>query len=153
MLKEELTSIPHAVVVPSLSHVRLFATPWTAARPASLSLTIFWSLPKFISIELLRPFNHLSLFLLPSVFPSIRVFSNEPAVCIRWPKYWRLSFSISPSNDYSGLIPFRIDWFNLLAVQGLSRVFSRPTIWKHQFFSTQPSLWFNSHSHTTIGKS
>ena len=150
MLKEELTSIPHAVVVPSLSHVRLFATPWTAARPASLSLTIFWSLPKFISIELLRPFNHLSLFLLPSVFPSIRVFSNEPAVCIRWPKYWRLSFSISPSNDYSGLIPFRIDWFNLLAVQGLSRVFSRPTIWKHQFFSTQPSLWFNSHIHTWL---
>ena len=150
MLKEELTSIPHAVVVPSLSHVRLFATPWTAARPASLSLTIFWSLPKFISIELVRPFNHLSLFLLPSVFPSIRVFSNEPAVCIRWPKYWSLSFSISPSNDYSGLISFRIDWFNLLAVQGLSRVFSRPTIWKHQFFSTQPSLWFNSHIHTWL---
>ena len=150
MLKEELTSIPHAVVVPSLSHVRLFAIPWTAARPASLSLTIFWSLPKFISIELVRPFNHLSLFLLPSVFPSIRVFSNEPAVCIRWPKYWSLSFSISPSNDYSGLISFRIDWFNLLAVQGLSRVFSRPTIWKHQFFSTQPSLWFNSHIHTWL---
>ena len=159
MLKEELTSIPHAVVVPSLSHVRLFATPWTAARPASLSLTIFWSLPKFISIELLRPFNHLSLFLLPSVFPSIRVFSNEPAVCIRWPKYWRLSFSISPSNDYSGLISFRIDWLNLLTTRrcsftskGLLRVFSSITIRKHHISGIQPSLWYKFHICTWLLK-
>ena len=95
------------------------ATPWTAARQASLSFTISRSLLKLMSIESVMPSNHLVLchpLLLPSVFPRIRVFSSESAVCIRWPKYW--SFSISPSNEYSGLIPFRIDWFGLLAVQG-----------------------------------
>ena len=86
-----------------------------------------------------------SLLLLPSIFPSIRLFSNESAFRIRWPKYWSLSFSISPSNEYSGLISFRINWFDLLAVQGLSRVFSSTTVGKHQFFSAQPSLWPNSH--------
>ena len=107
------------VVVQSLNHVRLFATLWTAA---SLSFTINQSLLKLMSIELVMPSNHLifcpPLLFLPPIFPSIRVFSNELALRIRWPKYWNFSFSISPSNEYSGLISFRIDWFNLLAVQG-----------------------------------
>ena len=97
-------------------------TPWTAAHQASLSFTIPWSLPKFISIESVMPFNHLIFYhpflLLPSIFPSIRVFSEESALRIRSPKYWSFSFSISPSNEYSGLISFRIDWLALLAVQG-----------------------------------
>ena len=97
-------------------------TPWTAARQAPLSFTISLSLLKFMSIELQMPFNHLILcrflFLLPSVFPSIRVFVIELALHIRWPKYWSFSFSISPSNEYSGLISFRTDWFDLLTVQG-----------------------------------
>ena len=95
--------------------------PWTAACQTSLSFTISPSLLKPMSIELVRPFNHFILcchLLLPSIFPSIRVFSNESALCIRWPKYWSFSFSISPSNEYSGLISFRIDWFDLLEVQG-----------------------------------
>ena len=104
----------------SLSRVRLFVTPWTAAHQALLSITNSWSLLKLISIKSVMPSNHLilchPLLLLPSVFPSIRVFSNESVLPIRWPKYW--SFSISPSNEYSGLISFRIDWFDLLAVQG-----------------------------------
>ena len=97
-------------------------TPWTAARQASLSFTISWSLLKLMSIESVMPFNHLILChplpLLPSVFTSIRVFSDKSALCIRWPKHWSFSFSISPSNEYSGLISFRIDWFDILAVQG-----------------------------------
>ena len=108
--------------VQSLSHVRLFATPWTAARQASLSITNSRSLPKPMSIELVMPSNHLILYrpllFLPSIFPSIRVFSNESALHIKWLKYWSFSFSISPSNEYSGLISFRMDWFDLLAVQG-----------------------------------
>ena len=103
-----------------LSHVQLFATPWTAARQASLSITNSWSLFKLMSIESVMPSNHLilrhPLLLLPSIFPSIRVFSNESALHIRWPKYLSCSFNISPSNDYSELISFRIDWFDLLAV-------------------------------------
>ena len=95
-------------------------TPWTAARQASLSITISWSLLKLMSIESMMPFNHLilchPLLLLPSIFPSNRVFSNEAALCIRWPKYWRFSISISPSSEYSRLISFRIDWLNLLAI-------------------------------------
>ena len=110
------------VVVQSLSHVRLFVTPWTAAHQASLSFTVSWSLLKFMSIELVMPSNHLILcgpfLLLPSIFPSIRVLSNELAVCIKWANYWRFSFIISPSNEYSGLISFRTDWFDLFAVQG-----------------------------------
>ena len=105
-----------------LSCVQLFVIPWTAAHQASLSITNSWSLLKFMAIELVMPSNHLilcrSLFLLPSVFPSIRVFSSESVLHIRWPKYWSFSFSISPSNEYSGLISFRMDWFDLLAVQG-----------------------------------
>ena len=110
------------VVVQSLSHVQLFVTRWTVARQASLSFTISWSLLKLMSIESLMPSNHLilcrPLLLLPSIFPSIRVFFNELALCIRWPKYWSFRFCISPSNEYSVLISFRIDWFDLSAVQG-----------------------------------
>ena len=103
-----------------LSHLLLFATPWTAARQASLSNANSQSLLKLTSIVLVMPCNHLILdrpLLLPSIFPSIRVFSNELALCIRWPKYWSFSLSISSSNEYSGLISFRVDWFDLLAVQ------------------------------------
>ena len=107
--------------VQSLSHVRLFTTPWTIAYQASLSITNSWSLLKLISIESVMPSNHLilchPLLLLPSIFPRIRVFSNESALCIRWPKYWSFSFNISPSDEYSGLISFRMDWLALLAVQ------------------------------------
>ena len=108
--------------VQSLSRIRLFATPWTAAHQASLSVTNSWNLLKLISIESVIPSNYLifcrPLFLLPSVFPSIRVFSSESALCIRWQKYWSFNFNISPSNEYSGLISFRMDWLDLLAVQG-----------------------------------
>ena len=105
----------------SLSRVQLFLTPWTAACQASLSITNSWSLHKLMSIESVMPSNHLifcrPLLLLPSIFPNIRVFSNESALHIRWPKYWGFSFSISPSNEHSGLISFRMDWCDLLAVQ------------------------------------
>ena len=109
------------VVVQSLNRVWLFVPPWTVACQASLSFTVAWSLLKLMSIELVLPSNHLILCCplhLPSVFPSIRVFSSESVLCIRWPKYWSFSFSINPSSEYSGLISFRIDWFDFLAVQG-----------------------------------
>ena len=110
------------VVVQLVSHVQLFATPWTATCQASLSFSISQSLLKLMSIECLLSSNHLilchPLLLLPSIFPSISIFSNESALHIRWPKYWSFSFSISPSNEYSGLISFKIDWFGLLAVLG-----------------------------------
>ena len=103
--------------IQSLSHVRLFATSWTAARQASLSITNSWSLLKLMSIESVMPSNHLilccPLLLLPSIFPSIKVFSNESVLHIRWPKYWSFSFSISPSYEYSGLISFRMDYIEL----------------------------------------
>ena len=110
-----------------LSCVQLFATPWTAASQASLSITNSQSLLKLMSIESVMPSNHLCrpLLLLPSIFPSIRVFSNESVLCIRWPKYWSFSFSISHSNEYSGLISFRMVWLDLLAVQGTQE--SSPT--------------------------
>ena len=105
-----------------LSHVQLYVTPRTAAYKAFLSITNSQSLLKLMSIKLVMPFNHLilchPLFLLPSIFPSIRVFSNESVLCIRWPKYWSFTFSISPSNEYLGMISFRMDWLDLLAVQG-----------------------------------
>ena len=108
--------------VQSLSHIRLFVTPWTAARQVSLSITNTWSLLKLMNIESVMPSKHPilchPLLLLPSIFPSIRVFSNESVLRIRWPKYWSFSFSISPSNEYSGLISFRMDWLDLPAVQG-----------------------------------
>ena len=108
-------------LVQLLSRVWLFATPWTAARQASLFITNSWSLPKLMSIESVMPSNHLILcrpLLLPSIFPSIRVFSDESVLRMRWLKYWSFSFSIRPSNEYSGLISFRMDWLDLLAVQG-----------------------------------
>ena len=135
----------HFSSVKSLSRVRLFVTPWTAASQASLSTTNSWRLPKIMSIESVIPSNHFilccPLLLLPSIFPSIRVFSNESALCIRWPKYW--SFSISPSNEYSGLISFRIEWFDLLVVQGtlkslLQHHSSKASIvWHSAFFIVQ----------------
>ena len=130
--------------VQSLSCVQLFATPRIAAGQDSLSITNSRSSPKPMSIESEMPSNHLilchPLFLLPSIFPSIRVFSNESALRIRWPKYWSFSISISPSNEHPGLISFRMNRLDLLAVQGLLRVFSNTTVQKHQFFSAQLSL-------------
>ena len=130
-----------------LSRVLFFATPWTAAHQAFLSITNSRSLFKLRSIESVMPSNHLILchylLLLPSVFPSIRVFSKESFLLIRWPKYWSFSFSISPSSESSGLISFWIYWFDLLAFKGLSRVFNT-TAQKHQFLSSQSSLWSNS---------
>ena len=115
---------------------------WTAARHASLSITNFQSLLKLVSIEPVMPCNHLILChpLLPSIFPSIRVFLNESALCSRWPTYWSFSVNICPSNEHPGLISFRMDWLDLLAVQRLSRVFANTTVQKHQFFSAQLSL-------------
>ena len=116
-----ICSVPFSSVQ-SLSHVQLFETQWTTGRWASLSITSSWSLPKLKSIESVMPSNHLVLchpfLLVPSIFPKIRVFSNESALCIRWPKDWSFSFNISPSNEHSGLISFRMDWLDLLAVQG-----------------------------------
>ena len=126
-----------------LSHVRLFVTPWTAACQACLSITNSQSLLKFMSIKSVMPSNHLilchPLLLLPSIFPSIRVFSNESVLRIRWPKYQSFSFSISPSNEYSGLISFRIDSLDLLAVQGTLKSLLQHSS-KHQFFGAQLSL-------------
>ena len=126
-----------------LSCVWLFATPWTAAHQASLSITNSWSLLKLMSIESVMPSNHLVLcrpLLQPSIFPSIRVFSNESVLRIRWPKYWSFSFSINPSNEYSGLISFRMDWLDLLAVQGtLNSLLQRHTS-KASILSAQLSL-------------
>ena len=126
-----------------LSH-SLQSIPWTAARQAFLSITNSWSLLKHMSIESVMPFHHLilchPLLLLPSIFPSIRVFSNESVLCIRWPKYWSFSFTISPSYQYLGLISFRMDWLDLLAVQKTFKIFSNTTVQKHQFFGTQLSL-------------
>ena len=139
-----------------LSCVRLFLTPWTAACQASLAITISQSLLKLMSIESVMPSNHLMfcrpLLLRPSIFPSIRVFSNGSVLCIRWPKYWSFSFSISPSNEYSGLIFFRMDWFDLLAVQGtlksLQRHSSKASILQcSAFFIVQLS-----HPYMTTGK-
>ena len=142
------------VVVQSLSHVWLFGIPWTAARQASLSFTpprVF----KLISIESVMPSNHVILFrlLLPSIFPGIRVFSNELALCIKWHKCWSFSFSISPSKEYSVLISFRIDWFYLLAVRGTLKNLLQPhsskasVLWCSAFFMVQLS-----HPYITTGK-
>ena len=130
--------------VQSLSHVQLFATSWTAACQASLSITNPQGLLKLMSIESVMPSNHLilchPLLLQPSIFPSIRVFSNESVLHIRWPKYWSFSFSISPSDEYSGLISFRMAGWISWQSKGLSRVFSNTTVQKHQFFGAQLSL-------------
>ena len=122
-----MTTFTSVSSIQSLSHVRLFATPWTAARQASLSVTNSQSLLKLKSIESVMPSNYLILcpppLLPPSIFPSIRDFSNESALCIRWPKYWSFSFNISPSNEYSGLISFRMGLLDLLALQGTLKSF------------------------------
>ena len=116
--------------VQSLSHVRLFSTPWIAARQACLSITNSQNSLKLMSIESVMPSNHLilcrPLLLLPSIFPSIRVYSNESALLIRWPKYWSFSFNVSPSNEHPGLISFRMDWLDLLAVQGTLKSLLQP---------------------------
>ena len=136
--------IIHFVVVQLLSCVHLFVTLWTAERQVSWSFTISQSLLKFMSIESVMP-STISPFLTPfllfllSVFPSIRVFSSESALCIRWPKDWSFSFSISPSREYSGLISFRIDCFDLLALQGTLKSLLQHHSLKAQFFGTQPS--------------
>ena len=139
-------------LVQSLSRVRLFVTPWTGARQASLAITNSQGLPKLMSIGSVMSSNHLifchPLLLLPSLFPSIRVFSKESTLHIRWPKYWSFSFNSSPSNEHPGLISFRMDWLDLLASKGLSRVFSNTTVQKHQFFGAQLSSQPNSHIHT-----
>ena len=127
--------------VHSLTRVRLFATPWTAARQASLSITNSQSLFKLMSIESVMPSNH--PLLLPSIFPSIRVFSNESVLRIRWPKYWNFRFSVSPFSEYSGLISFRIDWLDLLAVRGtLKRSQSVGALKIYIFFNFQNSTKF-----------
>ena len=135
-----------------LSHVWPFSTPWNAAHQASLSITNSRSSPKPMSIKSVMPSSHLilccALLLLPPIPPSIRVFCNESTLHMKWPKYWSFSFSISPSNEHPGLISFRMDWLDLLEVQGLSRVFSNTTVEKHQFFGTQLSSQSNSHIHT-----
>ena len=145
-------SSAYSFVLQSLNHVRLFVTPWTVACQASLSFIISQSLLKLMSIESVMPSNHLILccpLLLPSIFPSIRGFSNELALHIRWSKYWSFSFSISLSNKYSELISFRLTGLTSQS-KGLSRVFSNTTVRKHQFFSAQSSLWSNSHIHTWL---
>jgi len=148
LLDEALSSVQFSSVQ-SLSRVWLFVTQWTAARQASLSITNSQSSLRLMSIELLMPSNHLilcrPLLCPPSIFPSIRVFSNESALCIRWPNYWSFSFSISPSNEYSGLISFRMDWLDLLAVQGtLKRLLQHHSskasiLWHSAFFIVQLS--------------
>ena len=154
-----LTLLPShqpSVLFSSVTQSCLFATPWTAAHESSLSITNSWSLLKLMSIESVMPSNHLilccPLLLLPSIFPSIRVFSNESVLCIRWAKYWSFSFSISPSNEYSGLISFRMDWLDLLAVQETLKTSPTP-----QFKSINSSVlaFFIvqlSHPYMTTGK-
>ena len=138
--------------VKSLSHVRLFATPWIAKRQASVSITNSRSSLRLMSIKSVIPSSHLilchPLLLLPPIPPSIRVFSNESTICMRWPKYWSFSLSIIPSKEIPGLISFSMNWLDLLAVQGTLRVFSNTTVQKHQFFGAQPSSQSNSHIHT-----
>ena len=134
------------------SCVWLFVTPWTAAHQASLSITNFWSLLELLSIMLVMPFNHLvlcrPLLILSSIFPSIRVFSSESALCIRWPNYRAsVSASVLPMN-IQGWFPLGLTGLISLLSKGLSRVLSNTSVWKHQFFSTQPSLWSSSHIHS-----
>ena len=140
------------ISVQSLSCVQLFATPWIAARQASLSISNSQSSLRLMSIESAMPSSHLilchPLLLLPSIPPSIRVFSNESTHRMRWPKYWSFSFSISPSNEHPGLISFRMKWLDLLAIQGIHKNLLQHHSSKASFFSTQLSLPSNSHIHT-----
>ena len=136
-------------LVQVLSPVRLFATPWTAACWASLSITNSWSLLKLMSIESVMPSNHLilccPLLLLPSIFPSIRVFSSESVIHNRWPKYWSFSFNIRPYNEYSGVISFRMDWFDLLAIQGTLKTLLQHHNSKASILRCSAFLMANSH--------
>ena len=138
--------------VQSLSRVQLFATPWITARQASLSITNSRSLLEPMSIESVVPSNHpilcCPILLLTPIPPSIKVFSSESTLRMRWPKYWSFSFSISPSNEHPGLIAFRMDWLGLLAVQGTLRSLPNTTVQKHQFFGAQLSSQSNSYIHT-----
>ena len=133
--------------------VQSLCNPMDCSTPGFLSFTISWSLLRLMSDELVMLSNHLilchPLFLLPSIFSSIRVFSNELVLCIRWPKYWNFSFSNSLSNEQGWFLLGLTDLISLLS-KGLSRVFSSTTVWRHQFFSVQPSLWSNSHIHTWL---
>ena len=137
-----------------LSCVWIFAMPWTAAHQACLSFTSSWGLLILMSIESVMPSKHLILcphfLLLPSIFPSIRVFSNESALHIRWSNYWSFSFNISPSNEYSGLISFRSDWFDLLAVQGTPKSFLQYRSSKASILWPQPFLLSSTHIHTWL---
>ena len=150
--------VTHTSLVSQVVHyhsvVSNSASPWTTGHQASLSTTNSQSLPKSMCIELVIPSHHLilccPLLLLPSIIPSIRVFSNESVLCTRWPKYWSFSFIISPSNEYWGLISFRTDWFISLQSNGLSKSLFQQQIQKHQFLGTQFSLWSNSHIHTWL---
>ena len=151
----KIVNISSVSSVQSFSHVQLLVTPWTAAHQASLSITNSQSWLKLMSIKLVMPSNHLILccllLLLPSIFPSIRAFSNELALCIRWPEYWSFSFSISPSNEYSGLISLRMDWLDIFAVQGtLKSLYQHHSskasiLWHSAFFTVQLS-----HTYMTI---
>ena len=151
-LKSRISQSRISSVQFSRSVVSDSATPWITARQASLSITNSRSSLKLMFIESVMPSSHLilcrPLLLLTPIPPSIRVFSNESTLHIRWPKYWRFSFSISPSKEHPGLIAFRMDWLDLLEVKGLSKVFSNTTVQKHQFFCVQLSLQSNSHIHT-----
>ena len=137
-----------------LSHVRLSATPWTAAHQASLSIINSWSLLKFMSIEQEMQCNHLILcpllLLLSSIFPNIRVFSKESVLHIRWPKYWSFNFILTPSNEYSGLISFRMDWLDLLVVQGTLKSLLQHHSSKTSILQYLVSLWSKSHIHTQL---
>ena len=140
--------VVNVVIVQLISHVRLFGISWTTACQAPLSSTVSWSLLKFMSIELVMLSSHFilchPLLFWPLIFPSIRIFSNESSLHIRWPKYWSFSFSISPSSEYSRLILLGLTGLSSLQPKGLSRAFSSTTIQRHQFFSIQPYLWSNS---------
>ena len=162
---KQLQVILHRITIISvqlLSHVQLFVTPWTAAHQASLSITSSWSLLKIMSIESVMSSSHLilchPLLHLPQIFPSIRIFSSESVLCIRWPEYWSFSFRISPSNEYSGLISFRIDWLGLLAVQGTLKYSPTPqfeSIYSSVLsFLYSPNLceMLSQHPYVTTGK-
>ena len=140
--------------VQSLSGVWLFATPWTAARQVSLTITNSRRWLKLMSIESVMPSNHLILhhflLLLPSIFPSIRVFSNESVLCIGGPKYWSFSFNISPSNEHSGLSSFRMDWLDFLVIQGTLKNLLQHHSSKESILWHSPSLWSSSHTHTWL---
>ena len=140
-------SVQFSSVAQSLSRVWLFVTPWIAAFQASLSITNSWSLPRLMPIESVMPSSHLilccPLLFLPPIPPSIRVFSSELTLHMSWPKYWSFSFSISPSNEHPGLISFRMNWLDLLAVQGTLKSLLHTTVQKHQLFDTQLSFFFD----------